>query len=374
MFRIGRLLIERMEHRILVGTLAFLGIMVLTGWIAINEGGRMRAFEEQYLARSIERGASLFALNCTVCHGRDGRGLAGQAPGLNNPALFGWNPFAEIDNQINLLTAEREEEGTTPERISEIDTELASLQTQRAQLDASLQPLTQRAYDPTQPDRLVQVGWGGGLETFVYTTLVHGRPTSRFYYPAGQGSMPAWSQLANGPLRNDQLQDLTNFVLNYDKGNNWTLEDLMAVQQFAVIPGTGQGPAGEPAGTDPMAIMDEMMAMGDGDMQAVGDPVNGQALYQANGCVGCHLGGVQAPPTEGTWTRVINERLTLPEFEGYTPEQYIIESIVDPPKYLVPPYGAIMPPNFGQLLSVEQIADLVAYLRSQDQETVVTPE
>ena len=74
-----RLLIEKMEHRIIVGTLSFLGIMVLTGWIAINEGGRMRSFERQFLARSIERGGQLFAANCSECHGLDGRGLTGAA-------------------------------------------------------------------------------------------------------------------------------------------------------------------------------------------------------------------------------------------------------------------------------------------------------
>ena len=63
-----RLLVNRIEHRIIVGTVAFLATLVLVGWIAINEGGRMAAFDKEFTARSIERGAmhvrqQLFALS-----------------------------------------------------------------------------------------------------------------------------------------------------------------------------------------------------------------------------------------------------------------------------------------------------------------------
>jgi mono/diheme cytochrome c family protein len=199
-----RLLIDRMENRIIVGTLSFLGILVLTGWIAINEGARMRAFDEQFLARSIERGAALFSTNCTECHGLDGRGITGMAPGLNNPALFGYNPFAEIDASIVQLEAEQSDMATdepgSEDRLTEIATELAGLQAQRAQLEASLQQAVERGYDPAFPSRLAQLGWTSTRDSFIFTTLIHGRPNSGTLYPAGK-VMPAWSQLANGPLR-----------------------------------------------------------------------------------------------------------------------------------------------------------------------------
>ena len=69
-----RLLIERMENRILVGLTVVLASMVLVGWIAINETGRMASFQQQHLARSIEKGAELFANNCAFCHGTSGKG------------------------------------------------------------------------------------------------------------------------------------------------------------------------------------------------------------------------------------------------------------------------------------------------------------
>jgi mono/diheme cytochrome c family protein len=351
----------KIESRILVGTLAFLGIMALTGWIAINEGGRMRDFETQFLARSIERGAGLFATNCTSCHGLDGRGLTGIAPALNNPHLMGYNYFASIDSEVELLNAERAQTDTTADRVAEIDTRLAELATQREALVAQMGPAIEKGYDVEHPTRLGQLGWAGSRYAFLYTTLVHGRPTSSSYWPQ---PMAAWSQTAGGPLRDDQLQDLVNYIENWDKGNNFTLEDLIAVNQFARVPVQDTGNSGfaegeGPVGQDVAAILTELEGV-------TGDPVNGQALYTAQACAGCHEAGVVAPMTAGTWTRIENERLQDPALAGYTALQYAVESIVDPHAYLAPGYGPVMPANFGDVLSLQQLADLVAFLESQD--------
>lgn len=355
-----RLLIEKMEHRIIVGTLSFLGIMVLTGWIAINEGGRMRSFERQFLARSIERGGQLFAANCSECHGLDGRGLTGAAPALNNPQLFGHDYLAPIRAEMEQLQAEREIEGLDEARAAEIDAHLQELQAERDAFLAQIQPAIDKGYDPDQPSRLQQVGWGGPQDAFIYTTLVHGRPTSISYWPR---PMAAWSQTAGGPLRNDQIQDLVNYIQNWDKGDNWTVEDLLAVNQFAKVPGEGGGAVAEgeePAGDDVQAIVAALENI-------TGDPVNGQSLYSAQGCAGCHAGGIVGPATEGTWTRIEEERLQDPALAGYTALEYAVESIVHPNQYIVPGFSATMPTYFGERLTVQQIGDLIAYLQSQDQ-------
>lgn len=350
----------KIESRVLIGTLAFLGIMAITGWIAINEGGRMRSFETQFLARSTERGAGLFAANCTSCHGLDGRGLPGIAPALNNPHLFGYSFTAAIDNEVTLLTAERDAEGTTDERRAEIDAQLAELETERASIVAAMQPAIDAGYTPDQPSRLDQLGWAGSQNAFLLTTLIHGRPTSVSYWPQ---PMAAWSQTAGGPLRTDQMQDIVNYIENWDKGNNWTMEDLLAVNQFARVPvqGDGMAAAGDEAvGSDVDAILVALEGV-------TGDPVNGQAIYTAQACAGCHEGGIVAPPTAGTWTRIENERLQDPALAGYTALQYAVESIVDAHAYLAPGFGPVMPNNFGDVLDTQQLADLVAYLESQDQ-------
>lgn len=106
-----------------------------------------------------------------------------------------------------------------------------------------------------------------------------------------------------------------------------------------------------------------------------GDPLRGQELYNGIepalggtlGCSGCHMNGEVAPLTEGTWTRVTDTRLTLPEFEDYTVEHYLIESIIHPDAYLVPDYQNVMPTFYSTQLDFQQLADIVAFLDSQDQ-------
>lgn len=358
-----RLLIEKMEHRIIVGILSFLGIMVLVGWIAINEGGRMQAFQEQYLGRSIERGAALFNTNCTSCHGADGRGLVGIAPALNSPYMFGHDFLADLDREIETLTRERDAAATTDDRKAEIDARIAELNTERSGRIAQMAPAMNIGYDPESSSRLVTLGWSGTLNSFIYTTLVHGRPVSGLYWPQG---MAAWSQTAGGPLRGDQLEDLTNYILNWDRGNAWTIEDLNDVHQFPINPvNPATIPVGTVAGvgTDVAAIQAELVNYG-------GDPVNGQALYNgaAYACAGCHANAAVAPLTDNTWSVVQSgERLSDPALAGYTPDQYLIESIVAPNAYVVPGYGAgVMPQNFGERIGYQDLADILAYIKSYD--------
>lgn len=108
-----------------------------------------------------------------------------------------------------------------------------------------------------------------------------------------------------------------------------------------------------------------------------GDPLNGQLLYnnvefaangEALGCIGCHNAEEVAPLTEGTWTRWDEIRSQLPQFADYTFERYVVESIVHPWDYTVPGYPEFtMPNNYGERLSYQDLADLIAYLNGQDQ-------
>lgn len=103
--------------------------------------------------------------------------------------------------------------------------------------------------------------------------------------------------------------------------------------------------------------------------RVVGDPINGQVLYNNElACAGCHEtgGGVVAPHTEGTYTRIEETRLNDPLLADYTIEQYLVESIVQPGAYTVPNYQPAMPTYFGQTLTLQQLADLIAFLESQD--------
>lgn len=424
----NRLLIERIEGRILVGVVMFAAIMILVGWVAINEPSRMAAFEQLNLGRSIERGAEKYASLCSSCHGVEGYGQAGRAPALNNPHLFGYDYLAEINGEIAILQrtqvdleqqiaelqAERDElfteAGSDPgeerlteitTRIPEIDTEIADLEARVAELDEQIAPLVEERLaqlDALQPaidtgylpgfaaaqeaggltftnfisdqsSRLVQVGWGGELNGYIVTTLIHGRPGSAGLWNGNM--MAAWSQQAGGSLRPDEIQDIANYIQNWDKGENWTLEDLYAVQQFGKLQADAElvstSSDVDAVGTDVDAIVASLEGV-------TGDATRGEAIYSGQsrtelnarlGCSACHAGGVQAPATEENWTTAQNVRINEADNSGHTAQSYLIESIVLPNEYIAPGYSSgIMPEVFGSQMSVQDMADVLAYLES----------
>lgn len=426
-----RLIIPTIEGRILTGIVMFVAIMLLIGWVAINEPARMASFEEQHIGRATERGAELYAANCSTCHGTDGRG-GPQAPALNNPHLFSYDFTGGVNSEIaareralyqdNIprrddLLEEREEllteisQAETSEerrveivsRLEEIDAALLDLEERNATLRAELEPLYEEReallaeiepalslpnspylprldevraeaeetdnpflltdYIAQDTSRLAQIRWEADLRSYLVTTLMHGRPGSADVWPESAGGMVAWGQIGGGPLRTDQIEDITEYILNWDRGDNWTNADLNSVNAFARLHG-GMAGGGDMAGgesIDVVAITESVLAL-------EGDPDNGAALYTAQGCTGCHNNAAVGPATAGTFSRVESERLTLDEFADYSVEQYIIESIVAPNAYVVEGYPAgVMQQNYwtDSLLSEQDLADLLAYLRTQ---------
>lgn len=146
-------------------------------------------------------------------------------------------------------------------------------------------------------------------------------------------------------------------------------EKTALIERILSIADLSEIVAATSVGDDVAAIMAQLDTV-------VGDPINGQLLYtgeasgldgSALGCVGCH-NGQTAPSVEGTWTRVTEIRLLDPMLADYSVEQYLVESIVHPNAYIVPGYlPNLMPQNYGARLDIQQLADLVAYLDSQDQ-------
>jgi len=98
--------------------------------------------------------------------------------------------------------------------------------------------------------------------------------------------------------------------------------------------------------------------------------VNGEALATGQGCAGCHISTATGPawlPAEGSpgigaraATRILQDDYTG---AATTAEQYLVESIVQTNLYVVPGYQAnIMPAAYGDTLTAQDMADLVAYL------------
>ncbi len=295
----------KIETRIVLGTAFFLGLLLIVGWVALNEEGRMAEFTVQYEARSLERGATIWESNCSACHGAFGQG-SGRAPALNNPRLF-------------------------------------------------------------NGERLQEMKWAGGLYAYVENAISAGRPASVAYWPE---AMPTWGQQYGGPLRTDQIRDVTRFVLNWEASALDEQNPPEVVQDF-ILPGVREEgdlqimASGQPVGTG-LATLE----------LPVGDPVRGERLYNSNelGCSSCHMGGVIAPPTEGTVTRAEQRIATVAALANYTVEQYLIESILVPNAYLVPNEGSkvyatggisIMQQNYSDRIDAQDLADLVAYLLTQ---------
>ncbi|MFQ3647194.1 MAG: c-type cytochrome [Anaerolineae bacterium] len=432
----NRLVIESIEGRIITGITMFVAIMVLIGWVVINEPARMAAFERQHLGRSIERGGELFAANCATCHGPMGLGIAERAPALNSPQLFGFDFFNGVNGQIGRLQRQQVElnarittlnsqrdallaevANATDDRraaiiqeVNAIDADIAALTDQIASIDERLAPLLEEreriliAMEPAidrgylagleqaiataeadnnplhltdfldrSANRLLQAPWGSDVNSFIRTTLYHGRPGTG---DAWNGSlMVAWAQVAGGPLRNDQIDDLVNFIVNWDRGNNWTLEDLYAVQQFPKLKADAAmvvaGPAVQTIGAESGNNLDVATEL---VMALTGDPDRGRGLYEGTvrsasnnrlACSSCHMGGAQAPATNEKWNNFLNVRLQLPDFAGWSPEKYFIHGVIYPNEYVVPGYASgVMPGNYISQLSAQDLADMIAYVKS----------
>ena len=266
---------SRFNLEILLGIILVSLTTVILVVYGFNEEDRMAKAGETQHARAIEVGAGLYENNCSGCHGIKGEGILGLCPPLNDAEFF-----------------------TT---------------------------------------RLEEVGWSSSLEDYIISTASSGRTTStRPDQFAGQGSpvMPAWSDQYGGPLRPDQIQDITTFILNWEA----TAIEGVVIETLATPP-----PSPEEA-TDPVA--------------------RGQKVYLDKGCGGCHtIEGLSAGtvgPNQTTIGTMAETRIP-----GMSAEEYILESILDPSAHLIEGYpDNVMPQNYNDLIEPDQISDLVAFLLS----------
>lgn len=275
-----------MKGQIALGLLAFLALIGVLVVVAIGEPRRMSEFTAAYDARQVETGASLFEASCRPCHGPQGLGIQGVAPALNAPDLF----------------------------------------------DGS---------------RLAAVGYGGTLPDYVRGVIAAGRPvpSAGTNYPQ---RMPTWGEDFGGPLRNDQVDALVAYILNW--------EDRAM---------TGGGAPPVPSG--PTVGADITVSL------PPGNAGRGQALSEgALGCSGCHVLAAVGPawlPTAGVpgiGTRS-EERFRAAGYTGQatSAEQYLFESVVAPNAYIEDGFTPnIMPLNFADRLSAQDMADLIAYMLS----------
>ncbi len=196
-------------------------------------------------------------------------------------------------------------------------------------------------------DYLAAIGWTGTLDDFLSATLYSGRPlpTEGTNFPQ---RMPTWSDLFGGPLRPDQIDNTVAFLMNWG--------------ERAVVDVEPTEPAdGLMMGTDIKVELPE------------GDAERGQVLAQQTfGCAACHeltevgpawaaAGGLPGLSKRG------EIRIGQDDYTGNatTPDEYLIESVIQTNVFVVEGYNAnVMPVNFGERITLQDMADLLAYMNS----------
>lgn len=243
------------DSRILIGLIAVLVTISSIVYVGINEPDRQAEFERAFHGRSIEAGAAIFTEFCAPCHGLHGEGTP-RAPTLNSKQFF--------------------------------------------------------------ENRLEELGYQGSMRAYLTLTVAGGRPAMSTGGPWPE-NMPTWSVDYGGPLRNDQINNVVDYILNWE----------------AEAPDREAQPL-EVTGDTPEA--------------------RGKSLFEGvAGCVACHAingqGGNIAPDLTNVYAT-----------KG---EDYVRESILMPNAVIAEGFQPnIMPQNFGERLSDQDINDIIAYLKS----------
>ncbi len=96
---------------------------------------------------------------------------------------------------------------------------------------------------------------------------------------------------------------------------------------------------------------------------ASADPVHGQELTVANGCIACHALGEGQQLVGPSWYGIGAAAAT--RVAGESAEEYLYRSIVAPNDHVVEGFVAgIMPPVYGDTIPAPGLADIISYLLS----------
>jgi cytochrome c2 len=126
--------------------------------------------------------------------------------------------------------------------------------------------------------------------------------------------------------------------------------------------------AAEDEATDAESAAEEEAPAEDEGTTIAGDPAVGAELFVAviNGgapCSSCHYVDSE-DRLVGPGMLGLGERAAT-RVEGQSAEEYLLNSILHPGDYIVETYPeGVMPQNYGDLISEEELTDIVAYLAS----------
>jgi mono/diheme cytochrome c family protein len=203
-------------------------------------------------------------------------------------------------------------------------------------------------------NRLAEIGFTGTLKDYIKLTVAAGRPSN----VNGQWLvvMPTWSSEFGGPLRPDQIEHVTNYILNWESTAVLQTPEEDPFIPFANIPVTASG---DEAGTETAAEEGGEVAMRSPE-EIFANPPAGL------GCVACH--NLDLPedannrgiigPNLGNLAEHAGERVP-----GEDAATYVRNSIVNPGSYTVPGYpSGVMPAGLDTRMTPEELDALVEWL------------
>jgi len=301
--------------RILTGLVSFLFMLSVCTLIYVADvTTALGERDVQFRGRLIEQGARYYKEQCARCHGPEGLGIEGVGPGISNEYFLGQIEFREVDGQRVI-----------------------------------------QQIKPSQ--RLTELGYKGTLRDYVRSVIASGLPIKS----SGEWSdpHPPFLDSYGGPLRVDQVDNVTSFVINWAQAPKPDAEAILP-------PPPGSGGAPKPTAV-PLTAEQEA----------------GKQVYLKAGCNACHAikgvgnQGAVGPNLNKIYT-VATERIASDAYKSgvkdqpaaTTPEDYIKQSIHYPNAYIAPecPTGAcaagIMPQNYKDTIAEGDFKNLIAYLSS----------
>ena len=278
-----------MTRNILLGTLFTLASAVALLAIFLTEKAvRIPEAVAATEAVQLERGALDYENNCATCHGLAGQGLANEtgAPPLNNIVQRYMTPNAQGQVPFDQKFGIKEKYGT--------------------------------------------------IRNYIEATLISGiRGTP----------MPAWSQAAGGPLRMDQIENITSYVMS------WNGKPPESAVRVAEEVAQALRPTADPNAT-PFGA--------------------GQVVFETKGCVGCHaasdakvvgpgLGGLFQPEgTKAFGTKLPNGR----DVNDANVKEWILKGTAGFAEHIDPVADGPFPPMPPMPLSEAELDNLLVYLKA----------
>ncbi|MCG8334616.1 MAG: cytochrome c [Proteobacteria bacterium] len=256
----------------LLGIFSAAALTVLLFFLFSKEPARLEARAESERGQSIEIGAGLYELHCRTCHGIRGEGVGQLGPALGDQFFF--------------------------------------------------------------TERLKEVGWQDTLESYVFASSSHGRIVATRPKYAGSSSiavMNPWLDKYGGPLRRDELVNITHFILN------WRATAMGEVE------------------LTPLKIAQTSLD----DPETIS---KGKKVFLHN-CKECHsIEGINQAGSKGPDLSKIG-LVASTRVPDLTPELYIKESFLIPTEYIVKGFEPeVLGYKCGGILTRQQLDEVVAFL------------